>query len=134
MELIIFLICLCTCIFFLNFSLIKFVYKNCETIVDCSDYIVIEPLDKFIGCGKNFLYLKINHEYLVISKDRKFKEIVFKRFYEDITKISLIDNIFAVYLENGDLFEFKVPKMQLKDLTAKMEDLQEYKDIVNSKI
>lgn len=134
MELIIFLICLCTCIFFLNFSLIKFVYKNCETIVDCENYIIIEPLNSLNNCNKEFLYLNINHEYLVISKDRKFKEIVFKRFYEDITKISLIDNIFAVYLENGDLFEFKVPKMQLKDLTAKMEDLQEYKDIVNSEI
>ena len=134
MELIIFLICLCTCTFFLNFSLIKFVYKNCETIVDCEKYIIIEPLNNLTNCGKEFLYLNINHEYLVISKDRKFKEIVFKRFYEDITKISLIDNIFAVYLENGDLFEFKVPKMQLKDLTAKMEDLQEYKDIVNSEI
>lgn len=134
MELIIFLICLCLYHFFIKFSPFKNVYNDCKTVVDCSDYIVIEPLDKLIGCGKNFLYLKISYEYLAISKDRKFKEVVFKRVYDDITKMSLVDNIFSIYLEDGNLFEFKVPKMQLKDLTAMIESLQEYKEIINSEL
>ncbi len=134
MGLFLFLICLCIYTFFINLSPIKQVYRDVEMISDCEKYIVIEPLDKLINCDKKFLYLKINHEYLAISKDRKFKELVFKRFYEDITKISLFDNIFSVYLEDGKLFEFKVPKMQLKDLTAMLEDLQEYKDKINSEL
>lgn len=134
MELIIFLICLCIYTFFINFSPIKQVYRDVEVIIDNEKYIVIEPLDNLTNCAKKILYLKINHEYVAISKDRKFKELVFKRFYDDITKISLFDNIFSIYLENGDLFEFKIPKMQLKDLTAIMENLQEYKDMVNSEL
>ena len=134
MELILFLTCLCICIFFINFQPIKQVYRDVEVITDNEKYIVIEPLDNLTNCDKKFLYLKMNYEFLAISKDRKFKELVFKRFYEDITKISLFDNIFSINLEDGKLFEFKVPRMQIKDLTAMMEDLQKYKDMINSEL
>ena len=134
MGLVLFLTCLCIYIFSINFSPIKQIYKDVKVITDCEKYIVVEPLDKLLNCNKKFLYLKINLEYLAISKDRKFKELVFKRFYEDITKISLFDNIFSVYLEDGKLFEFKVPRMQIKDLTGIMENLQKYKDIINAEL
>ncbi len=107
------------CLFVAKISLKAGIYGD--------NYVIAKPIGE-LSKKYPFLYLKLDINKITFANNNHFQKIIIQKGFDEISSVKLIQNDFSVCLNNNIVYNFKIPKINLKMLERMLSQLQEYKN------